>query len=72
MANSHFTFTLLTEKAPQEVFQAVNFEISEKDGKTRLVFTHEGLTPEVECYNACAPAWSEYLQNRLLPLINKG
>ena len=24
MANSHFSFTLLTEKEPQEVFQAVN------------------------------------------------
>lgn len=145
METSHFTFTLRTEKSPQEVFQAVNnvrgwwtgyyseeitggtaalndefifraadgahytkqkivetvpgkkvvwlithaeltflekkdewlgtkiiFDISKKDGKTQLVFTHEGLTPQVECYNACAPAWSEYLQNRLLPLINQG
>jgi hypothetical protein len=50
----------------------VIFEISEKDGKTQLVFTHEGLTPEVECYESCAPSWSRYLENRLLPLINTG
>jgi hypothetical protein len=49
----------------------VIFEISEMDGKTQLTFTHQGLTTESECYEACAPAWSQYLQNKLLPLINK-
>jgi hypothetical protein len=48
----------------------VIFEISEKEGKTHLVFTHEGLTPAVECYETCAPSWTMYLQNKLLPLIN--
>jgi hypothetical protein len=47
------------------------FDIAEKDGKTELVFTHEGLNPEFECYEACAPTWAQYLQNKLLPLINK-
>jgi uncharacterized protein YndB with AHSA1/START domain len=50
----------------------VIFEISEKDGKTQLVFTHEGLTPQSECYDACAPGWTQYLQNKLSPLINAG
>ena len=48
------------------------FDILEKEGKTELVFTHEGLNPGFECYEACAPAWTQYLQNKLLPLINKG
>lgn len=48
------------------------FDIAEKDGKTELIFTHEGLTPEFECYEACAPSWTEYLRNKLLPLINSG
>lgn len=47
----------------------VIFEISRSDGKTQLVFTHEGLTPDVECYDACAPGWTQYLQNKLLPMI---
>lgn len=47
----------------------VIFDISQEGNKTQLVFTHDGLTPEVECYNACAPTWSQYIQNKLLPLI---
>ena len=47
----------------------VIFDISKKDGKTQLTFTHEGLTPEIECYDSCAPAWTQYVQNKLLPLI---
>jgi hypothetical protein len=47
------------------------FEISKEIDKTKLTFTHQGLTPEVECYNSCAPSWTQYLQNKLLPLINE-
>lgn len=47
----------------------VIFEITGKDGKTELVFTHQGLTPEIECYDSCAPAWSMYLKDKLTPLI---
>jgi hypothetical protein len=50
----------------------VSFDISTKGNRTELVFTHEGLIPEIECYNSCAPAWSQYLQHKLLPLISKG
>ena len=45
------------------------FEISKIDDKTQVSFTHEGLTPEIECYYSCAPAWTLYLENKLLPII---
>jgi len=48
----------------------VIFDIAEIDGRTQLTFTHQGLNPEIACYDSCAPAWTQYLQNRLLPLIN--
>jgi hypothetical protein len=48
------------------------FDILEKGDRTELVFTHERLNPAFECYDACAPTWAQYLQNRLLPLIDKG
>ncbi|HJS54780.1 MAG TPA: SRPBCC domain-containing protein [Chitinophagaceae bacterium] len=48
------------------------FDISTKVNKTQLVFTHDGLMPDIECFNSCAPAWSQYLYNKLLPLITSG
>ena len=60
------------EKKDEWTGTKVIFDISTKGNKTELAFTHEGLTPEIECYNSCAPAWSQYLQNKLLPLITKG
>lgn len=60
------------EKKDEWVGTKVIFEISKKGHETQLTFTHQGLTQEIECYDSCAPAWSLYLQNRLLPLINTG
>jgi hypothetical protein len=48
------------------------FDISQTGKKTRLVFTHEGLVPGVECYDACSPAWTEYVQHSLFNLITTG
>lgn len=50
----------------------ITFEVVEKDGHTILTFTHHGLVPEVECYNACSNAWGPYIQQSLLNLINTG
>ncbi|OOG71126.1 SRPBCC domain-containing protein [Algoriphagus sp. A40] len=48
----------------------VVFEISIKGDETQLIFTHKGLSPESECYGACAPAWTQYLEQKLRPMIN--
>lgn len=45
------------------------FDISKQGNKTRLTFTHEGLSPEVECYDSCSSAWQMYLDQKFLPLI---
>lgn len=50
----------------------VRFDISQQGDKTQLVFTHEGLVPEYECYDVCSTAWTRYMQESLLSLITTG
>jgi regulatory protein YycH of two-component signal transduction system YycFG len=50
----------------------VIFEISKNGKKTQLTFTHEGLVPQCECYHACSPAWTQYVQHSLRKLITTG
>jgi hypothetical protein len=50
----------------------VSFEIESKGKKRQVTFTHHGLVPEVECFEACSEGWSHYLRNSLLKLINTG
>jgi hypothetical protein len=48
------------------------FEISEKDGKTDIRFTHMGLVPEYECYGSCSNAWGLLVNGNLRKLITTG
>lgn len=48
------------------------FELSEHDGKTTLTFTHEGITPEVECYKDCAPGWTHWITRSLYSYFTTG
>nr|WP_294944201.1 SRPBCC domain-containing protein [uncultured Mucilaginibacter sp.] len=48
------------------------FEISERDNKTLLRFTHEGLTPEYECFEVCVNSWTHYIKDSLFGLITTG
>jgi len=48
------------------------FDIAEKDGKTEVRFTHQGLVPAYECYGVCFEAWTNYIQHSLHNLITTG
>ena len=48
------------------------FEISEKDNKTQLRFTHMGLDPDIECFDSCSNSWSQLIQQGLFSLITTG
>ena len=50
----------------------VVFEIADKGGKTELRFTHVGLTPDVECYDACRKGWTHYVRESLKRRIETG
>ena len=50
----------------------IRFDISRNAGKTAIRFTHVGLVPEYECYDACSDGWGTYVNTSLRDLITKG
>jgi hypothetical protein len=50
----------------------ISFEISEKDNKTQVRFTHLGLVPEHECFDTCSSGWTYYIRESLFRLITTG
>jgi hypothetical protein len=48
------------------------FEISRKDGKTEIRFTHVGLVPDYECYGNCSNAWGALVNGNLRKLVTAG
>jgi hypothetical protein len=48
------------------------FELVQEGDKTKIIFTHNGLVPEYECYDVCHDAWTGYIQGSLQSFINTG
>jgi uncharacterized protein YndB with AHSA1/START domain len=66
---NYFKFT---KDKTEWVNTKVIFEIDQKDDKTQLRVTHDGLVPEYECYDICENAWTQYVQQSLKSLISTG
>ena len=67
--DNYFKFT---KDKSEWISTKIIFDISEKDGKTQVQFTHQGLVPVYECYDVCKGAWTNYIQNSLRDLIATG
>jgi uncharacterized protein YndB with AHSA1/START domain len=48
------------------------FEINGQGNKTEVHFTHDGLVPQYECYDACVNGWTQYVQHSLVSLVTTG
>ncbi len=48
------------------------FDLTENNGITEIKFTHEGLTPEVECYKDCETGWTHWIRTSLLSYFTTG
>jgi len=60
-------------KDPREwIGTETRFEIARKGDKTELRFTHVGLVPELDCYEACSAGWTFYVGQSLRRLIATG
>jgi len=51
---------------------SIVFDITRKGDKTEIHFTHKGLVPEYECYDACSEGWGMYIGKSLKDLITTG
>jgi Activator of Hsp90 ATPase homolog 1-like protein len=45
------------------------FELTSKDDKTIINFTHEGLVPGKECYKSCEQGWNMVIKDYLFNYI---
>ena len=50
----------------------IHFDISTENGKSKLTFTHEGLVPSFQCYEACSGAWGMLIAKSLFSYITTG
>jgi hypothetical protein len=48
------------------------FDLTGDGGITTLNFTHEGLTPDVECYKDCEPGWTHWIKTSLFSYFTTG
>ena len=67
--NNYFKFT---KDKSEWTGTKIIFEIAEKDNKTEMRFTHQGLVPAYECYEICRDAWTGYIQKSLRNFITTG
>lgn len=69
ITNSQLSFTKIKN---EWTGTSICFEISKEGNQTKLVFTHVGLSPKLECYEACSNAWEQLIQKSLKSLITTG
>ena len=50
----------------------VEFDISPKGKQSEIRFTHVGLVPTFECFEACTKGWSYFINTSLKSLIDTG
>lgn len=67
--DNYFSFT---EDETEWTGTKIVFDISRAGERTEIRFTHEGLVPDYECYDACSEGWSTYINESLRALIETG
>lgn len=69
ITDNEFNFT---KNKTEWINSKLNFDLSTEEDETKILFTHEGLTPDCECYDVCNDAWTSYIQGSLKNFIETG
>jgi uncharacterized protein YndB with AHSA1/START domain len=69
IAANHMNFV---EDQTEWVGTKITFEISRKDNRTEVAFSHLGLLPQFECFDVCSNAWGSLMHGSLPNLITTG
>jgi hypothetical protein len=69
VTDSHLSFI---SEAAEWTGSEIVFDIVPATDGTDLRFTHAGLVPNVECFDACSTAWQHYINGSLRSLIAAG
>jgi uncharacterized protein YndB with AHSA1/START domain len=48
------------------------FDLTENNEVTTLTFTHEGLTPDIECFKDCDFGWNHWITRSLFSYLSTG
>ena len=65
-------FVRVCEPLPEWVGTHIDFVITaDNDSESVLHFTHEGLTPQLDCFDTCNNAWGVFL-NSLVAYVETG
>ena len=49
----------------------LQFKIQDKNEKLNITLTHQGLTPDLTCYEVCEQGWDQYCLDSLLKFLNE-
>ena len=60
------------KKADEWTGTIISFDIQPEGAKTKLIFTHHGLVPSIECYGGCSGGWTKVIGKSLYSFINTG
>lgn len=60
------------EDQTEWVGTGIVFDIAPAGRATRLTFTHDGLVPDLECWDACNQGWTSYAVMNLRSLLESG
>lgn len=50
----------------------IEFDIQPEGEKTKIIFTHHGLVPTIECYGGCSGGWAKLMEKSLNSFISTG